>query len=283
MTTPVTAPDRYVSSTDGTPIAVFSSGEGSPLLLVHGATADHTTWRTAGPILARSFTIHALDRRGRGQSGDGTGTYAIEREYEDVASVADAIAGEAGRPVDIVGHSYGGRCGLGAALMTSSIKQLVVYEGAPSPPGATGERGYRPSGVEARIAALIEAGDRDAALETFMAEVVRMPPDDVAAFRSDPIWPLRAAAVHTTLRELEGEASPAASLEALGRVTAPVLQVLGGESAPAFRAATEALDARLSNGRVVTIEGARHAAHHTHVAAFVGAIEAFLSDPNVAD
>jgi pimeloyl-ACP methyl ester carboxylesterase len=277
------APDRYVSSADGTPIAVFTSGQGSPLLLVHGATADHTTWRKAGPVLARAFTVHAIDRRGRGQSGDGTRTYAIEREYEDVAAVAEAIAGEAGQRVDIVGHSYGGRCGLGAALMTSNINRLVVYEGAPSPPGATGEDRYRPSGVEARIAALIEAGDRDAALETFMAEVVRMPPDELASFRSDPIWPLRAGAVHTTLRELDGEASPAASLEALGRVTAPVLQLLGGESAPAFHAATKALDARLRNGRVVTIDGARHAAHHTHVDGFVRAIEAFLRDPNLSD
>jgi pimeloyl-ACP methyl ester carboxylesterase len=279
----VTAAQSSVISRDGTPIAVFSSGAGRPVILVHGATADHTTWRSVGPVLERSFRLHALDRRGRGASGDGP-AYAIEREYEDVAVVADAVAADAGVPVDIVGHSYGGRCALGASLLTSSIRRLVVYEGAPSPGrGFRRAAGYRPAGVERRIAALIEAGDRDAALETFMREIVRMPPGDLAAFRADPIWATRAAAVGTTLRELGGEASPAASLEALASVRVPVLQLLGGDSAAPFREATEALDARLRDGRVVTIEGARHAAHHTHVDAFVAAVEAFLGTVDMAD
>jgi pimeloyl-ACP methyl ester carboxylesterase len=281
----VTASRRGVVSRDGTPIVDFTSGIGSPLLLVHGATADHTTWRSIGPRLEPSFRLHAIDRRGRGESGDGP-VYAIEREYEDVAAVADAVAAEAGGPVDVIGHSYGGRCALGAALLTSSIRRLVVYEGAPSPSGTADAGrggGYRPAGVERRIAALIEAGDRDAALETFMREIVRMPPADLVAFRADPIWPTRAAAVGTTLRELEGEASPAASIEALAGVAVPVLQLLGGESAAPFRAATEALDARLKDGRVEVIEGARHAAHHTHVDAFVAAVSSFLGATDVAD
>jgi pimeloyl-ACP methyl ester carboxylesterase len=273
-------PSRHITSADGTQIAVFSSGVGPPLLLVHGATADHTTWRNAGPTLAESFRIHAIDRRGRGESGDGP-SYAIEREYEDIAAVSDRVAAETGVPVDVVGHSYGGRCAMGAALLTGNVGRLVVYEGAPSPGGPAG--GYRPPGVEARIAALIESGDSDAALETFMREIVRMPPPDLAAFRADPVWPVRAAAVATTLRELEGEASPAASLEALARVEAPVLQLLGSESAKEFHDATRALDSRLRNGRVEVIEGARHAAHHTHVEAFVRAICSFLAPSGMAD
>jgi pimeloyl-ACP methyl ester carboxylesterase len=286
----VTAGQRSVISPDGTPIAVFSSGDGPPLLLVHGATADHTTWRSLGPVLEPRFRLLAVDRRGRGDSGDGL-EYSIEREYEDLAAVAEEAADEAGAAVDVIGHSYGGRCALGAALLTPSIGRLVVYEGAPSPPGADdpggelgrGGSGYRPAGVERRIAQLVEAGDRDAALETFMREIVRMPPADLAAFRADPIWSVRAAAVGTTLRELEGEASPPASLEALAEVGQPVLQLLGGESAAPFREATEALDARLRDSRVVVIDGARHAAHHTHVPAFAAAVESFLGAADVAD
>ncbi len=279
----VTTAHRHVVSRDGTPIAIFSSGDGPPLVLVHGATADHTTWRTAGPQLQRHHRLHAVDRRGRGASGDGP-TYSIEHEYEDLAAVADSAAAEAGAAVDIVGHSYGGRCALGASLLTTSIRRVVVYEGAPSPPdSADRRRGYRPSGVERRIARLIGAGDRDGALETFMREIVRMSPADLAAYRADPIWPVRAAAVGTTLRELEGEAAPAASLDALGAVHVPVLQLLGGESALPFREATDELDARLRNGRVVVIEGARHAAHHTHVEAFVAAVESFLGTADLSD
>ena len=273
------SPSRTIISPDAAHIAVFSSGAGSPIVLVHGATADHTTWRTSGPLLAARHAIHAIDRRGRGASGDAP-DYAIEREFEDLAAVVDAVAAETGRPFDVVGHSYGGRIGLGAALLTANLRRLVVYEGAPPP---IVSRGYQDEGTLDRIETLVAAGDRDAALAAFMDEIVGMPAADLAAFRADPIWPRRAAAVGTTIRELRAEVSPAASLDALGRVRQPVLQILGGASAPVFREATRALDARLRNGRIVRIDGARHAAHHTHADAFVGAIEAFLADPDVAD
>jgi pimeloyl-ACP methyl ester carboxylesterase len=271
---------RHVVSRDGVPIAVFSSGDGPPLILVHGTTADHTTWRATGPELAHGYRVHAIDRRGRGASGDAPGDagYSIELEYDDLAAVADAVAGEAEMPVDVVGHSYGGRVGLGAALRTASIARLVVYEGAPSPAGG---EGYRPSGVEDRIASLIEAGDLDAAAQTFFREIVRMPETELDAYRANPVWPVRVAAVPTSLREIRAEGSAAASLDELGSVAIPVLQILGGDSAPPFHEATTALDERLANGRVVVIAGARHAAHHTHVVELVGAVRAFLDDPDL--
>jgi pimeloyl-ACP methyl ester carboxylesterase len=262
-----------VASPDGTLIATFSSGlDGPPLLLVHGTTADHTTFRVVGPTFATARSVRAIDRRGRGASGD-TLPYAIDREFEDVAAVAEAIAAETGGPIDVVGHSYGGRCALGAALRTEAIRRVVCYEGAPTPPGVS----YHPPGIEARLAERLAAGDPDGALEAFLAEVVGMSAVDLAGYRANPVWPARVAAAGTILRELEAEAAPAASLGALGSVRQPVLQILGSASLPVFRDATMALDQRLAAGRVVVIDGARHAAHHTHPGAFVAAVEAFLA------
>jgi pimeloyl-ACP methyl ester carboxylesterase len=285
------APDRVVVAPDGVPIAVFESGlrgdaaaHVRPIVLVHGATADHTTWRTSGPLLGARHPVHAIDRRGRGASGDGPPSepYGIEREFDDLAAVADALAAATGDPVDLVGHSYGGRIALGAALRTGSIRRVVSYEGAP--PAEIGP-GYQDPEARTlgRIEALLAAGERDAALATFMREIVGMPEADLAAFRADPIWPRRAAAMGTTLRELRSETSQAGSLASLGAVRQPVLQILGGASSPPFGAATKALDARLRDGRIVTIDGARHAAHHSHPAAFVAAVEAFLGADDMAD
>jgi pimeloyl-ACP methyl ester carboxylesterase len=276
----VTAPELRVTAPDGTAIAVFRSGTAGspPLVLVHGASADHTTFRVLGPRLAATHDLFAIDRRGRGASGD-TLPYAIEREFEDVAAVADAVATLTGHVrVDVFGHSYGGRCALGAALLTSSIGRVISYEGAPTPPG---ER-YGDAGLADELAALAEAGANERLLERFMTEVVGMSAADLERYRADPVWPRRVAAAPTIARELRVEAGAGAGLDRLGAVRQPVLQLLGSASVAAFASATHGLDQRLRDGRVVTIPGARHAAHHTHPDAVVEAIHAFLADPPVA-
>jgi len=278
-------PRRFRSPVDGVELAVFAvhhAGVGTaaadakpPLLLVHGATADHTTWRTVGPLLAGSRPVFAMDRRGRGDSGDAS-AYAIEREYEDLAAVADGLAAEgASRLVDVAGHSYGGRCALGASLRSPSIRRVVVYEGAPVPPGMS----YRPPGLVEAVRAALGRGDDEEALTTFLAGIVGMSEAELDAYRANPVWAARVAAAHTILREVEAEASPTASLDALGRVRVPVLLLLGSASRSPFRIGTDALAARLANARIKVVEGAAHAAHHTHARAFVAAIEAFLDEP----
>jgi pimeloyl-ACP methyl ester carboxylesterase len=216
-----------------------------------------------------------MDRRGRGASGD-TLPYSVEREFEDVAAVAGAIAADAGQPVDVVGHSYGGRCALGAALLTDTIRRVVSYEGAPARP----EKRYGDVDILADLEALDAAGRPDDLLATFMERVVGMDDAALARYRADPVWPLRVAAAHTIPRELAAEGrSAAAGLESLGATRQPVLQLLGGESRPEFGAATRALDARLADGRIVTITGAKHAAHHTHPVELVRAVAEFLEAP----
>lgn len=268
---PSDAPSRAVESADGTPIAVFTSGVGPPLVLVHGAAADHTTFRVIGPLLATRFTLHAIDRRGRGASGD-TSPYAIEREFEDLAAVATALAQDAGTPVDVFGHSYGGRCALGAALLTADIRRVISYEGAPTPPG---ER-YGDAALPRELDALAAAGHDETLLETFMTRVVGMTADELDRYRADPVWPRRVAAARTIAREVAVESGDEAGLDRLGAVRQPVLQVLGGDSRQEFRVATAALDDRLAAGTIVVIPGAKHAAHHTHPEAVVEAVTAFL-------
>ena len=272
MTTSV--PDLLVTAPDGAPIAAFRSGrvDGPPLLLVHGASADHTTFRVLGPLLADTFDLYAIDRRGRGASGDVL-PYAIEREFEDIAAVAIAVSDRCGvASVDVFGHSYGGRCALGAALETDRIRRVISYEGAPAAPG---ER-YGDAPLAGELAKLAVAGRLETLLETFMTRVVGMSGADLAAYRADPVWPRRVAAAGTIARELAVEAVDAAGLDRLGAVHQPVLQLLGGDSLPGFAAATWALDECLADGRVVVMPGARHAAHHTHPAAVAAAILAFL-------
>ena len=227
---------RRVARPDGAAIAVFRSGHGPPLVLVHGATADHTTWRTSGPLLAARHTLHAIDRRGRGApaTADPASPTRSSASSRTSPRVVDAIAAESGgagrrrRPlVRRPDRRSGRRCGPRTCAGSSSTRARRRRRG----------RGYQDAdaGALRRIEALVAAGDRDEALATFMREIVGMPEADLAAFRADPIWPRRAAAVDTTIRELRAETSPAGSLDALGEVRQPVLQILGGASSAAVR------------------------------------------------
>lgn len=50
-----------ITSKDGTRIAYERSGEGTPLVLVHGASSDHTTTRPfVLPTLEKRFTLCAV-------------------------------------------------------------------------------------------------------------------------------------------------------------------------------------------------------------------------------
>jgi pimeloyl-ACP methyl ester carboxylesterase len=267
-----------IPTTDGASIAIFVAfGEGPPLLLLHGTAGDHTTFRVIGPTLEATNVVYAMDRRGRGASTDGPADgppYDIAREFEDVASVAEVIASNADGVVDVFGHSYGGRCALGAALRTDAIRRVISYEGGPAPPGAS----YHDPTLDADLRDILAAGDPAGVLSTFMRRVVGMTEPELDAYRADPVWPKRVAAAPTIVRELAAEASPAGSLDALAGVRQPVLQILGGASLPVFRDSTLALDERLADGRIVEIPGAKHAAHHTHPDAVVDAVTTFLRD-----
>jgi pimeloyl-ACP methyl ester carboxylesterase len=136
MTGITEATARRVASRDGTEIAYWTTGEGPPLVLVHGAVADHNRWRPLLPFLEPHATVHAMDRRGRGASGDGP-AYELAREFEDVAAVVDAVAEASGSAVDLYAHSFGGLCAFGGAALTASLGRLALYEGwPPVDPGA---------------------------------------------------------------------------------------------------------------------------------------------------
>lgn len=246
------------ASRDGSKIGYWSSGEGPPLVLVHGMTADHTTFAALTPHLQSSLTVHAMDRRGRGASLDAA-DYVLDREFEDVAAVAEAVADASGSPVAVFGHSFGGLCAFGAASLTDSIDGLLLYEGWPT----TGADAYAvpPSLIE-RLETLLAQDARDELLEVFMREVVDMSDDELATFRAAPAWANRVAAAHTIPREARAEHDATFDLEQAAKVTTPTLLLVGERSPNDLLAEGETIATTLPNASVSVIKGQQHAAHH---------------------
>jgi len=267
-----------VRSPDGTEIAVWRTGSGPPLVLVHGTPADHTRWRPLLPYLEPHFTVHALDRRGRGASTDSP-DYALEREFEDVAAVVDAVAAATGSTVSVYGHSHGGFVAFGAATLTSNIDKLVLYEGWPVPDPQVLAL---PAVLEARMDALLAAGDRDAVVELLFRGMEDLADEDMAAFRAAPSWAGRVAAAHTITREVRGELTVQLDEDVARAIRVPVLLVTGEHSADAAKPYAEVVAGALPNARILVIDGHEHVADVLDPALFASRVLPFLthSGPN---
>jgi len=256
-----------VKSKDGTAIAYQRSGKGTPLVLVHGTTADHTRWNLVLPALERHFTVYAMDRRGRGQSGDAE-PYALEREFEDVAAIVDS----AGLQVDLLGHSYGALCAMEAALDTAHLRKLVLYE--PVFP-VEGIETY-PKGAREKLLALLQQGDRELLLTAFFRDVVQMPEQQIALLRSEPVWQARLAAAHTVVREM-ADADYRFDPKRFRSLTVPTLLLLGENSPPFLTRPTELLASTLPDSRIVVLPGQGHVAMSTAPELFLREVIEFLT------
>ncbi|MEJ2732308.1 MAG: alpha/beta hydrolase [Anaerolineae bacterium] len=257
---------QRIESNDGTMIGYRKSGSGSPLLLVHGATADLTRWSPISPLLERHFAVYAMDRRGRGESGDAR-DYDIQREAEDVAAVVDAI----GEPASVLGHSFGALCSLEAVLLTDSVRHLILYE-----PPFPGIAPVVPADIPERIQALIDKGEPEAALELFFREIVRMPEHELKDYRQRPVWKTRVSLAPTIPRELMIDRTYQWSPEKFAAVEVPTMLLLGGDS-PAFaRQAVEMVHAALPNSQVIVLPGQQHIAMDTAPEMFVKEVRRFL-------
>ncbi|HVL91494.1 MAG TPA: alpha/beta hydrolase [Actinomycetota bacterium] len=263
---------RQVESRDGTMIAYWTSGEGPPLVVVHGTPADHTRWQPLLPYLEPHLTVHAMDRRGRGASGDGP-HYALEREFEDVAAVVDAVAEVSGSAVSVYGHSHGGLCAFGAASLTSNIGKLVLYEGWPVPDPSVFAL---PSEVAGRIEALLADGDRDAVVETLFRHFELMSDEDLKAFKAAPSWAGRVAAAHTITRECRAEAGARLEAAMAAKIAIPTLLVTGENSSDPSKAQVDAVVAALANARVTVIQDQEHVADVLAPELFAQTLIAFL-------
>jgi len=257
-----------IRSRDNTSIAYEKSGQGAPLVLVHGTSADHTRWKPVLPPLEAKFTVYSVDRRGRGGSGDSQ-PYAIEREYEDIAALVDSIP----EPVNLLGHSYGALCSLEAALRTKNLRRLILYE----PPIPVEGMSFNFPRVMAEMQARLAAGDRDGVVTTFLHEIAEIPADELKMLRSLPAWQGRLAAAHTILRELQGPPEYRIQPERLQQIRIPTLLLLGGAS-PAYRKmVAEQLHAALPNSRIAVMPGQQHTAMNTAPELFIKEVLAFLT------
>jgi pimeloyl-ACP methyl ester carboxylesterase len=240
------------------------SGEGPPLVLVHGAGSARWSFDAVRPHLERSFTVIAVDRRGRGDSTDGR-EYSLEREYEDVA----AVVRDAGHGALLVGHSYGGLVAAGAALLVE-LPRLALYE--PAMGGVLGT----PDKID-RWERLIAAGDRDTVIREFYRDIAGYDEAAIEELARSPIWEARRAIVPTVPRELRAEFEHRFDRASLAGLAIPTLLLVGTESPDWAVRSVDAYAEAIPDAETRALEGQGHSANMTAPDLLAAELERFLS------
>jgi pimeloyl-ACP methyl ester carboxylesterase len=262
-----------IHSKDGTLIAYEKDGSGPALVLVHGTAADHTRWDPILLQLRDKFTVYAVDRRGRGESGDNL-PYSIEREFEDIAAVVESIS----EPVNLLGHSFGAICSLEAAWRVGNLNRLILYE----PPINFTDQKFYPAGFIDTINLQLEAGDLAGVAEIFLREIPRVPPRELELLKASPSWQGRVAAAHTIPRELQAsDAGYRFDAADFAEMNTPTLLLLGGDSPDFFGEAIYQLHDALPHNKVVVMPGQQHVAMNSAPELFLRQVLGFLEGEQV--
>jgi pimeloyl-ACP methyl ester carboxylesterase len=120
-----TAKQHSIETASGR-IAVYESGRGAPVVLLHANAHDHADFDPIIPALAEKYRVIAIDAPGHGAS-----TWALKPEEISAVRIADTIAEVISKlalekPV-LVGNSVGGFSALRYALKNpASVGGLVL-------------------------------------------------------------------------------------------------------------------------------------------------------------
>jgi pimeloyl-ACP methyl ester carboxylesterase len=241
-----TTPNETVESADGTTIAYRSVGSGPAVVVIPGVLSMAEDYDSFADTLSDRFTVHTVQRRGRGLSGPQGEHYDITRECEDVAAVCARTGARY-----LVGHSYGGLIALQVARHDQTLMKVAVYE-----PGVSVD-GLIPTTWMPRYRRLLAERRYLDALAYFSVATGPVKARNAPLWMMKAVLPLviRKARRHTmygllaaNLREHEVIARLDGSTMEYRAVSVPVLLMSGGRSglpyvAPAIERLSEELPA----------------------------------------
>jgi pimeloyl-ACP methyl ester carboxylesterase len=236
------------TSPDGQQISYWRSGEGPPVVLVHGALSDRSAWILVHPILARRFAVFSVNRRGRDGSG-APAPHTMEQEFADIVAVVEAV----GDRVHLVGHSGGALCSLGAALLTDRLDSLTLYE----PPWVEELKLMDLS----PLLDLIRDGRNEEAALLFLRIGPQVPEADLQRLVASPIWPHIVSLAPTMPAEFGALAGYQFDALRYRDTQTPMLLLVGEDSPPVLKAVNQALRDVAPDARYVDLPGQQHGAN----------------------
>ena len=253
---------------------VVESGNGPPLLMIHGWPLDHRMFDRQVDTLEQRFRCIAVDRRGFGLS---TAQPDMRRELDDLDTILDALDLA---KVHMFGVSQGGRIALRYAATRPERLRSLVLQGA-----VVDGLGIEEPGAErvpvAEYAELAKAGELNAVKSAWLAHPMMQLPRGHR--REKELLELIVAGYSgADLRAYDPDhyAFQTDVLAALGASAIPVLLLTGAKETEARRSHAATIRRRVLNCREIIFEASGHLPNLTEaevlndkLADFIDAVE----------
>jgi pimeloyl-ACP methyl ester carboxylesterase len=249
-----------------TSIAFKRSGKGPPLVLLHGAEADHSMFDAFAPLLADDFTVIAYDQRDSGQTKNPATPYGFEELADDAAGLIAALGYQ---HANVFGTSFGGVIAqVLAAHHPHRIDRLVL--------SSTFRLGAALPSINPDFPRFAELRSRlpesigEFAKFFFTPDYLAGHPEALSIFagnkRTEEQKARRGAVV---VRPISVD---------IARITAPSLVLVGAEDRLIPPAHTLSLAREIANANTVTIPRVGHVGTRQNPAAVAAAVKIFLQE-----
>jgi 2-succinyl-6-hydroxy-2,4-cyclohexadiene-1-carboxylate synthase len=265
-----------VDAGDGLHLRVARTGDGAPLVLLHGFTGSIGTLAPLGDALLGRVATISVDLPGHGGSSAPAtpARYALHRFADDLAHVLDVLGVER---TAVLGYSLGGRAALRFALHHPTRVAALVLESASPGILDPAERAAR----VASDAALADAIERDGVAAfvdrwerlPLWASQVSLPQETRARLRAQRMAN-RAHGLAHSLRGAGAGAEPPV-LQRLGELRVPTLLVAGALD-ETYVALARHMHTAIPGAALAVVPDAGHAVHLERPAALAALVTAFL-------
>ncbi|MCC5970550.1 MAG: alpha/beta fold hydrolase [Pararhodobacter sp.] len=240
-----------------------------PLLIVHGLFGSARNWGAIAKRLSDSRAVVAVDMRNHGAS-----PFADSHNYADLAQdLAEVIVAE-GQPMDVIGHSMGGKAAMVLALTRPElVNRLVVADIAPvayahsQSQYITAMRALPLDGVSSRTEAntRFSALVSDPAVRAFLLQSL-----DLRA--SPPCWQLNLDVLEREMDAITGWPED----DSYAPFDGPTLFLSGGDSDYVRAEHRPGIRALFPNARMAKLPGAGHWLHAEKPRDFEATLRVFL-------
>jgi pimeloyl-ACP methyl ester carboxylesterase len=258
----------FAITRDGVRVAYEITGNGRPLLLVHGLGDERSLWAPVVERFAPDFRCVTLDLRGHGES-----TGAVDFDPFGLHRDLDAVISDAGlrQPV-LIGHSLGGFVATTYAGAHAAKVRAVVNVDQPLALDTLGQA----------LGAHVEALHAGKVRETLMFVLSLLGLGPATKTLTARLEQTRAALPKEVVLGVWGpmlgeDLSPALARvdRLLGQLVAPYLCLLGRDVDPAY---AHWLATRLPNATLEGWAGLGHFLHLVEPDRFVARVRQFLAD-----